>query len=455
MKSLRLVALLMSGFMWTTALVADESPKPFQNGQKIVFYGDSITHGGMYEYYVQLFYATRFPGRKITVINAGVSGDTAAGGLFRLAPDVLVHKPDLVYMMFGMNDVGRGYYKTSTADEKTKAAREGRLAEYKSSMAENIRRIKDSGASVVVVTPSPYDQYSSSAKSENLAACNDGLGKCAAIGRELAGGAKQSVAELYAPMTELIAANPELKLCGDDRVHPSPAGHMTMAYFILKSQQISGIVARVSIDYAGKQVLAAENCRIDKINTKQNSLVFSYHAEALPFPVCQEYKDSAKIVPWETLNQEIVQIKNLPAGNYLLKCGGKDAGRFSAEQFAAGVNIAGLPTMQQQKSQQLLAAVINVANAARPLRDIAQLNTMLFKNKINPDDFKAADQYLDAFLANIAKYSPSNLKYNTVVVQRYRENRAKQPELLKKAADTQAEFYRLQTIEPYQMEIIR
>ena len=92
-----------------------------------------------------------------------------------------------------------------------------------------------------------------------------------------------------------------------------------------------------------------------------------------------------------------------------------------------------------------------------PRRDIARLNTMLLQNKINPDDLKAADQYLDTFLANIAKNSPQYLKSNTGTVQKYRENRANLTGLLKKAADTQGEVYRLQTTatEPYQVEIIR
>ena len=455
MKSFRLVTLLMLGFMCMSAQIAQESPQPFRDGQKIVFYGDSITHGGMYEYYVQLFYATRFPERKIAVINAGVSGDTAAGGLFRLASDVLIHKPDLVYMMFGMNDVGRGNYKTAAADEKTLAEREKRLSWYKTSMLENIRRIKDSGSSVVVVTPSPYDQYSSTAKTENLAACNDGLGKCAAIGRELAAASNMPVADLYAPMTEVMVKNPELNLCGNDRVHPSKAGHMVMAYYILKAQQVPGIVARTAIDYAGKQAIAAENCLITNINAKKDSITFFYHAKSLPFPVSQEYKNSEKIAAWETLNQEIIQVKNLPAGNYMLKIGGKDVGLFSSEQFYAGINIAILSTPQQQKAQQLLKAVIKYADSSRPLRDIAQFNTMLLKNKINPGDLKATDQYLDSYLANIEKNSPQYLRSNIGSVKQYQNSRSQQTALIKKAADTQTEIYRLQTTEPYQVEIIR
>ena len=34
---------------------------PFNDGDRVVFFGDSITHGGFYGEYVNLFYATRYP----------------------------------------------------------------------------------------------------------------------------------------------------------------------------------------------------------------------------------------------------------------------------------------------------------------------------------------------------------------------------------------------------------
>lgn len=48
-------------------------------------------------------------GKQHKVINASISGDTTAGGLYRL-PDLLkVHKPDIVIIELGGNDGLRGY----------------------------------------------------------------------------------------------------------------------------------------------------------------------------------------------------------------------------------------------------------------------------------------------------------------------------------------------------------
>ena len=81
---------------------------------RIVCIGDSITgvyyhSGGLRAYPEMLHIALQKlrPKASITVRNAGISGDTSRGGLARLERDVLAHKPHLVTIMFGMNDLVR------------------------------------------------------------------------------------------------------------------------------------------------------------------------------------------------------------------------------------------------------------------------------------------------------------------------------------------------------------
>jgi lysophospholipase L1-like esterase len=75
----------------------------------IVFFGDSITAGqGEEDNYVMLFrkYLKNTSAFDRTlIINAGVPGDTAAGGLNRLEANVINNKPDLVFVAFGGNDL--------------------------------------------------------------------------------------------------------------------------------------------------------------------------------------------------------------------------------------------------------------------------------------------------------------------------------------------------------------
>lgn len=78
---------------------------------RIVALGDSLTAGyGLpadAAFPVRLERALRAEGRDVRVINAGVSGDTTAGGLARL-DWALAEKPDLAIVELGANDALRG-----------------------------------------------------------------------------------------------------------------------------------------------------------------------------------------------------------------------------------------------------------------------------------------------------------------------------------------------------------
>lgn len=80
----------------------------------ILAYGDSLTAGYQLRpgegFAPQLEKALRAKGRNVTVINAGVSGDTTAQGKARIAWGLagLKTKPDLVILELGANDMLRG-----------------------------------------------------------------------------------------------------------------------------------------------------------------------------------------------------------------------------------------------------------------------------------------------------------------------------------------------------------
>ncbi|MBQ2780724.1 MAG: SGNH/GDSL hydrolase family protein [Clostridia bacterium] len=91
---------------------------------KIAFLGDSVTHGcfevmdrgergadclydqtAVYHARLKRKMDTAFPNRPVSIINAGISGDTAPGGAKRVARDVIAVDPDLTVVCFGLNDV--------------------------------------------------------------------------------------------------------------------------------------------------------------------------------------------------------------------------------------------------------------------------------------------------------------------------------------------------------------
>ena len=97
---------------------------------KIVFLGDSITEYGWNEpngYVRQVENKLKNTGKKISIISAGIAGNTSQDMLNRLEKDVIGKKPDIMYFMGGVNDIwleqgDLNKYKQNIKDitEKTK-----------------------------------------------------------------------------------------------------------------------------------------------------------------------------------------------------------------------------------------------------------------------------------------------------------------------------------------------
>jgi len=79
---------------------------------KIIAIGDSLTQGWMvrkgYLDFIAEMLRADFPKSNVTILNRGIPGDTAQGGLFRLREDVLDCDPDLVFIQFALNDAFTG-----------------------------------------------------------------------------------------------------------------------------------------------------------------------------------------------------------------------------------------------------------------------------------------------------------------------------------------------------------
>ncbi|WP_207455629.1 arylesterase [Azospirillum sp. SYSU D00513] len=92
---------------------AEGAPQPAPGGRplKLLVLGDSLTAGyglpPQQGFTARLEQALRGKGYDVQVINAGVSGDTTAGGLARL-DWALADRPDAVLVELGANDMLRG-----------------------------------------------------------------------------------------------------------------------------------------------------------------------------------------------------------------------------------------------------------------------------------------------------------------------------------------------------------
>ena len=127
---------------------AEEPAKEFffKPNDRIVFLGDSITQQYQYSSYIELYLTTRMPKGNFVFLNAGIGGDTAAGGAGRFQNDVLGEKPTAITINFGMNDGGYGKFDAARAQqfvEKTKAM---------------LEMANKAGVRVAVCTPNAVDK---------------------------------------------------------------------------------------------------------------------------------------------------------------------------------------------------------------------------------------------------------------------------------------------------------
>lgn len=213
---------------------------PFSKGERVVFLGDSITRQGWYEADVQMWLDAARPELGVKVVNAGVSGDTADGALMRFDWDLKPMRPDRVFVMFGMNDVDVKLYTGQPAGEEPAAKRGEKIAAYERNMRTLVDRILAEGWRLVLMTPTPYDEYSKTNKGQMWKGANEkGLSECAEIVRRIAREKNVPLVELHRPLTEAWKAAADGDGFTVDRVHPSEAGYRLVAAEILKAAGVA------------------------------------------------------------------------------------------------------------------------------------------------------------------------------------------------------------------------
>jgi len=404
----------------------------FNDGETVCFFGDSITHGGRFHRYVSDYYLTRFPTRTVRFVNAGVSGDSAGGAMGRLDEDVLSKKPTSVAVMFGMNDVNRGSY-VADPDAQKAAAQQAALDRYRANMDKLLERVRQEARPALwLVTPSPFDQTAVNDRNNNQPGCNDGLGRCASVVRDMARKHGAQVVDFHGPMTAFNAerqkTDPAYTIVGPDRVHPGAPGHLMMAWLFLKAQGAPSLVSRVVIDASAGQVAESANAAVTGLCKTGNGWSFQVLEQALPFPVDEAAQPVLPLLPIEQeLNQEILAVKGLAAATFELRIDGVPVGRHTADEWAKGVNLALNPLVPQVRQANEVAQVNEARRAAETvLRDFAAVRWFLKHRQVDPDDLAALQAFVDTKMAKTGYYEGK--------VPHYLKNWAKRGEEVDKVA---------------------
>ncbi len=327
------------------SLINTEQPNTY------AFLGNSITHDGRYHSYFELFLLTRYPDVDFEFINAGVAGDQAGIALGRLQDDLLVQNPDVVTVMFGMNDIGRNLYGRENLEVDSMIRKQQQnLSNYATNLDSLTRIILNSGAELVLFTPSIYEQNAKNLAAPNMYGCNDALKECALMVKESQKEHDTYLVDHFSVMdslnTLLQKNNPDTTIVGPDRVHPQDAGHFIMAYNIIRQLEYSPIVASTEINAAEKQINAL-NAKIDNIHFDADGLDFTYTPGSLPFPTT-EFQDVAEFIGFnKNMNKELLKIQELSPGNYILTIDSEPIAVFKSQTLKEGINLSDYVTPQQ------------------------------------------------------------------------------------------------------------
>jgi lysophospholipase L1-like esterase len=362
------------------------APFALRDGDRVVFYGDSITAQRLYTRFTEDFVASRYPGMRITFLNAGVSGDTVEGGhdgdmKARVQRDVAPLHPTVITVMLGMND---GRY-TTDYDKTFQAYADG----YRGLIA--ALRQAAPGARLYLIEPSPYDEI---AHPPAITGYNMVMVRYGKFVEELGRQDGIAVIDFNQPITAALAAatRSDAQMAGSllpDRIHPSPAGHWVMAAALAAGWHVDPVVSRVTLDAHTGTVSESERSTVSALHAASDKLTWTELDQADPLPL--EMNDTmtqflVQISGLASLDQEMLRVTGLTAPEYALAIDGQAVGSFSREELDRGVNLA----LHQTPIEQAAKAIDWAAD------DRAKLSGTRFDLLTETADIPSRQQAIDA-----------------------------------------------------------
>jgi lysophospholipase L1-like esterase len=308
--------------LWLSHITTAGATTPFKQGDRVVFYGDSITQQQLYTRYLQQYVYGRYPELKVRFYNAGWSGDRATGAVTRLQRDVLALNPTVVTLFFGMNDGRYRPIEDATAHE------------YRTKMDQLIQTLKAEGVRVIVMTPGCVDVEHRQALAD--VGYNDTLAALAGIARELAEKHECEFVNMYDAMlafqTQQKQADAAFTMIPDG-VHPNARGHLLMTAVLLGALSVSPPTLG--------EVDAARGSAQGDVELVRSSTTQVELKAVLPVPywIEPEMRPFAETCGMSALTHPRLVVRGLSEGEYSIELDGAAAGDATASQLAAGVAL--------------------------------------------------------------------------------------------------------------------
>ena len=350
--ALLLISLNVSAFAARIdpARLADEraAAKPegdfaLRDGDRVLFYGDSITEQRLYTTYVEHYVLTHYPERHITFINTGWGGDqvtrnecvpcNGVGGLARIKRDVIDHQPTVVTLLFGMND-GR-YYDFDEATMKV----------YTDGLTAIIHELKaKTKARLYVMTPTVYDGTRNTPWSHTTR-YNEVLDRYSEAAKQIAVREQLPVIDLHTVTTEALMQakkNDSSYTFLQDGVHPEADGQLVMATEILRAwgAPASGVEVTKSVNIDNPM----------RFNPGDSLPVAVTAPLAWPEPLPSEKLRAVRPQIMQ-MGMVTLRVTGLAPGAYKVSVDGAEARDFTADELARGIALNQLSKKSQEDAR--------------------------------------------------------------------------------------------------------
>ena len=375
-----------------------------ESGDTFVFCGDSITHQCLYTQYVEDFFYTRYPERKIRFHNAGIGGDRAFDALQRFDRDIAAYKPKYVTILLGMND---GSYTDFNQEI---------FNTYERDMTELLDKLQQIETTVIVMTPTMFDHVNLAVRMEDpkyrerarqrSPYYNAVLAFYGTWLRETAFQRGLGFVNMWGPLNDITLtqrkSDPAFTLIPDS-VHPAAAGQAVMAVAIINDltperRSVSRIAANLKGD--GQWNVVTRGGTAENVEGTPEGLSFVFTAESLPWVLPPDAELGFELTKaGHRLSNEQLQVSGLKPGKYEVRIDGTPISPpVSHTRLGFKLELQSNPNTPQYQ-QALQVAMLNKERnekAVHPLRDAWRKPKAVWRAEtIDQEKLKAAMEEIE------------------------------------------------------------
>lgn len=322
-----------------------KAPQPgpllLKQGDRLAICGDSITQQRMYSRLMETYLTACTPQLEVTVRQYGWSGEKTDGFLRRMDRDCLTFDPTVATLAYGMNDARYRPYDATNGQW------------YDDHYTAIVRRFKENDVRVVLGSPGCSGKLAKWVKSRSGTLAQHNIHLCAL--RDIAIGVAERehvrFADIFWPMYQAHVLAPaqhnatEEKpylVAGEDGIHPGWAGHVIMAWSMLRSLGLDGNIGTIHADFINQTATASDGHQVESFANGTLTLTSSR------YPLCasgdidnhNSIRSGLTLIPFnEDLNRLVLTV-NAPAGNTYRITWGDNSRNFTSSELTAGINLA-------------------------------------------------------------------------------------------------------------------